>query len=253
MMENSSLKALFLFALDNIFSVIGLNKLNKYKICQFRCSHGYKFYAFLSDSWRFIKHFEPKTTSTIESLVDKESVVVDVGAHIGLHTIHIAKKAKLTIAIEPEYYNYQLLKRNLLVNGLRNVIALPVACSDFDGIGKLSIDERGSGWHTLERTNTTKVQKVNVRKIDTIIKNLKLAKVDLIKIDVEGHERKVIFGMKELLRLGYPKYLIIETRKSETKDVFKPLVYDYGYELKKILDDYSTACNYLLVKKNLKN
>lgn len=98
-------------------------------ILKYRCTHGYEFYARADDYWRFVDHFEPKTIVFMLQKVDENSVIVDVEAHIGIHTIHLAKRAKLVVAIEPEPRNYMLLKRNLKLNKVRNVLALPIALS----------------------------------------------------------------------------------------------------------------------------
>lgn len=121
--------------------------------------------------------------------VDK-NVVVDVGAHIGIHTIHLAKRAKLVIAIEPEPRNYMLLKKNLKLNKLGNVLALPIALSDKNGYAYLSVAS-SSGAHALEPinreiSNVKYVDRIKVKTMtfDSLINYLKLNHVDLVKIDV---------------------------------------------------------------------
>jgi len=156
------------FYVHNIISrVAGLTFLDKV-VLKYRCSHGYEFYARADDYWRFIDHFEPKTTVFMLRRVDENSIVIDVGAHIGIHTIHLAKRAKLVIAVEPEPRNYMLLKKNLKLNKLRNVLALPIALSDKDGYEYLSVAS-SSGDHTLEPINS---EVSNVKFVDKIkVKN----------------------------------------------------------------------------------
>ena len=109
-------------------------------VLKFKCPwHGYEFYAKAMDYWRFIEEFEPRTTYFIHRIIDYDDIVIDVGAHIGFHTIHCAKKCKLVIALEPEPQNFYLLKENIKLNNLNNVIVLPIAASDNDGYAKLYI------------------------------------------------------------------------------------------------------------------
>src|SRR5215213_9379966 len=87
--------------------------------------HDYKYYCRLED-------FNPDREEDIVKLFrPKEGdIVVDVGAHIGKYTIIASKmvgsKGKV-IAIEAHPANYDILKRNIVINKLSNVIALNYA------------------------------------------------------------------------------------------------------------------------------
>lgn len=193
---------------------IAFNLLKKF-LFSFRCSHGYRFVARADDYWRFIGHFEPKTTAFIDSIVKPTDVVVDVGAHIGIHTVHFATRARRVVALEPEPFNYQLLKRNIKLNKLSNVMAIRCATSDFDGSAYLYVAEN-SGSHTLELSRIHKAVrtiKVPCRRLDTLLGHLGVPHVDIVKIDVEGHEHSVLKGMS---KLSPPKVLIVETKKASS-------------------------------------
>ena len=74
---------------------------------------------------------EPTTIDWIRGL-EKDSVVVDVGANIGIYTIPLALfHVKKVIAIEPEIRSYSMLLNNLELNGIpdHKVEALPIAIS----------------------------------------------------------------------------------------------------------------------------
>jgi len=208
-----------IFYVNNIISKVdSLTFLDKV-IFKYRCIHNYEFYARADDYWRFIDHFEPKTTVFMLRRVNENSIIVDVGAHIGIHTIHLAKGAKLVIAIEPEPGNYMLLKKNLKLNKLGNVIALPIALSNKDGYEYLFIAS-SSGRHTLEPINSeiSNIKFVNKIKVktmtfDSLINYLKLDHVDLVKIDVEGSEETVLKGMKNTLQKNPPRIIIIEAER----------------------------------------
>lgn len=63
-------------------------------------------------------------------------VVFDVGAHIGSFALKAARlvgEEGLVVALEPELENYRILKENIELNGLENVVLLPMALSDFQG------------------------------------------------------------------------------------------------------------------------
>jgi FkbM family methyltransferase len=217
---------------------------------KFLCSHGYVFYARVDDYWRFINHFEPKTTKFLARVAKSDDIVIDVGAHIGLHTIHLAKMVKYVYAIEPEPRNLALLKMNLLANNISNTTVVPVILSDYDGYKDLYISRKLSGAHTVEqayvRTHHVNKLRLPSRRLDTLIKMLGIDRVDVVKIDVEGHETKVISGMKNILKNNPPRILVIETKKNgELLEDLKH-AYDYRYVIE--LDDCDSHANYAFLK-----
>ena len=138
-----------------------------------------------------------------------------VGAHIGFHTVHLARNCKFVVALEPEPSNFMLLKRNIKLAGLNNVKVLPIAASNFNGYADLYISSRSSGAHSLEPRNieADAIRKVPVYRLDTLVRRLRLNEVDIIKIDVEGHEDKVVEGMSGMLRRNQPKVLVVEVSR----------------------------------------
>jgi FkbM family methyltransferase len=78
--------------------------------------------------------------------------VIDIGAHVGVLSIALAKKYPfITVyALEPDPLNYASLQQNILRNGVRNVIALPLALSA-DGLPHtLYTSARDSAWATSD-------------------------------------------------------------------------------------------------------
>jgi len=239
------------FYVHSILSrIAGLTVLDKV-IFKYRCSHGYEFYARADDYWRFINHFEPKTTAFIEQVVRDNNVVVDIGAHIGIHTIHFAKKAKFVIAVEPEPQNFSLLKSNIRLNKIRNVLALPIALSDKEGYSTLFI-AASSGSHSINKDHQIQlgvrfIDKVKVRTMtfDSLMRKLGISKVDIVKIDVEGHEDKVLQGMSETLKNNPPRIVIVEM--DEDSFIVNKLK-NYGYCQHIELDSWGTHINYAFIR-----
>ena len=134
--------------------------------------------------------------------IREEDTVIDVGAHVGVFTLKIARKVKrgLVIAIEPHPFNYRLLMNNVEFNKLTNIKALRLALSSFNGVVKLYLSNR-SGTHSLRfRKNSSKYLEVQAKTLDTIIEELNISKVDLIKIDAEGAELEIIRGAKNTVK-----------------------------------------------------
>jgi len=99
-----------------------------------------------------------------------------------------------------------------------------------------------SGAHTLEDSvGCRKRIRVITLKVDTLLKVLRIGKVDVVKIDVEGHEDKVINGMKRLLNYNPPRVLVIETRRDNLS--LRELIIEKGYRVQ-VLDCWNSTCNY---------
>lgn len=78
--------------------------------------------------------------------------VIDVGAHVGVLSITLAKKYPFVTvyALEPDPLNYASLQQNIVRNGVKNVIALPMALS-VDGLPRtLYTSARDSAWATTD-------------------------------------------------------------------------------------------------------
>jgi len=203
---------------------------------------GFKFYARIQDWWRFSTSFEPLTYKFLTSNTESSNIFLDVGAHIGLYTIRLARRVSKVIALEPEPQNYALLYRNIVMHGLNHkVLVLPIAISDKNGYAMLCV-KASSGAHTLEgEVNCKKESRVLSLNIDTLLKLLNINRADVIKIDVEGHESKVINGMHRLLHSRPPRILVIETRRENSE--LREFLARLGYRVL-MLDCWDSTCNY---------
>ncbi len=204
---------------------------------------GFRYYAEVQDWWRFAKPFEPLTHKFLVKNAEDNDVFLDVGAHIGIYTVRLARRVAKVIALEPEPRNFNFLLKNIANNGIDNKVdAMPIAASDRDGYAYLCIT-KSSGAHSLEDLGTCaeKVKVVTLR-IDTLLRILNMDGVDIVKIDVEGHEDKVLNGMSNLLICNPPRILVVEITRKNT-DLLEFLA-ERGY--KNILLDCwgSSVCNY---------
>jgi FkbM family methyltransferase len=172
----------------------------------------------------------------------QEGLAIDIGANGGMHTVPLARALKNrgeVISIEPEPKNFSILKKNILLNKLKNVIPLNLACSDSEGESTFYLDRSGDGGHSLIKETPIKKSgeiKVKTDRLDNIIKILNIKRVDLIKIDVEGAESLVLKGAKKTLRKFHPKIIFEawdEDYLNKSRKVLEPL----GYKIKKVSDE----------------
>ncbi len=146
----------------------------------------------------------------IKSLCTQDSWVVDVGANIGVHTVGIAPYVNRVIALEPDGDNFDVLVKNCSMCACNNVTTTRLALSDQMGDTGTAFD--------YGKTTLTSGTDVKTAPLDM----LGLPRVDFVKIDVEGMELQVLYGMRGTLADKKPHLLI------EMQDPTKySRIYDY--------------------------
>lgn len=146
--------------------------------------------------------FEKNAIAQCANFIRPDGVVIDIGANIGVHTVHFAACARLgsVICFEPARSTFTYLLRN--VGHLSNVIPLNVALSDSTGLQPFFVaaDNAYSGLKDTNRKVTSHQELVACLKGDDILlEMLRNRRVDLVKIDVEGLETEVLTGMREFI------------------------------------------------------
>jgi FkbM family methyltransferase len=145
--------------------------------------------------------YEPETTDLLLRLIKPGSVVYDIGANVGVHTLLASRLAGNTgrvVAFEPLPRNLVFLREHARLNRLANVEIVGAAVSD--DVGEHQFDAHDSpsmgrlGWGSL---------KVKVVSLDGFGGD-----PDVIKIDVEGAEAEVLRGAHDLLRRCRPALLV---------------------------------------------
>ena len=144
--------------------------------------------------------------------------LLNVGANLGMTCIAAIKLGyfKRAIAFEPEPNNYRLLCHNVRQNGLQDQIAcFQFALSSAEREMEMELSEDNSGDHRLrssanpgffreERRRTIKVQ---VRTLDSVLASdarLQAESVDLVWVDIQGHEGHFFQGAHGFLGRGLP-------------------------------------------------
>jgi FkbM family methyltransferase len=155
---------------------------------------------------------EPLTTKLLNDVVKDTFVCVDIGANLGYYSVLEGKRAKkgFLIAIEPFDQSAKALKMNLIRNGISNSRVFQIAISDHDGEGYLLVGERSNLNHlVLEKPDEDiKAQIVLVRKLDSIIQEMNLPRVDLLRMDVEGSEGRIYSGGRMTISRFHPLILM---------------------------------------------
>ncbi|WP_375558727.1 FkbM family methyltransferase [Bernardetia sp. OM2101] len=150
--------------------------------------------------------YETELARLIQSQVKVGNVCLDIGANVGIQSLRMAQETKQTgkvIAFEPVSYLRERLEKNIALNKASQIEVLPYALSDFSGTSTMNINPEDSnqGTASLSDNGNTEIQ---VRKGDDLLKEMKIERLDFIKIDVEGFEYQVLIGLKESIKRFRP-------------------------------------------------
>jgi len=146
--------------------------------------------------------YERGTTELVKKEIKERDTILDIGANIGYYTLLFAKMAGpdgKVIAFEPEPKNFDLLSKNVTINGYSNVTLVQKAVSNETGEIDLCIFEDNPKAHRIFNPQHNRPSiKVDVVKLDDYFSN-KEEKIDFIKLDVEGAELLALKGMSGLI------------------------------------------------------
>ena len=133
--------------------------------------------------------------------LSKASTALDIGANIGNHTVWFAGHFDRVVAFEPNPMVAALLRINTMALG-EAVEVVEVGLSDISGQAEFMIDGDHLGCsHISDKPADIQVA---VERLDAFADPLDLHGVGFVKIDVEGHEEKVIAGAADLLLKAKP-------------------------------------------------
>jgi FkbM family methyltransferase len=155
--------------------------------------------------------YEPEVWHHIMANIKLGDKVVDVGAYIGLYAIAIGKRVGTegkVLAFEPDPVNFQNFKQHINLNQIDLIVEpINMAVGEKESIVhfKSGCDSQSSIQETLSSGNIS----VNCVSLD---KYFKQSKLDILKIDVEGYEEKVLKGATNLLQDSQrsPRLIYIE-------------------------------------------
>lgn len=158
--------------------------------------------------------WEGSTTMFLLKQLKPGNVFVDVGANIGYYTCLAASKVGsegVVVAFEPEPITYKILKLNVNLNRLSNVLCEPYAVDLRDDTSLLYINPAETGGHSLiPKVSGMRAVVVNTISLGSYFSRQKLPLPDFVKIDVEGAELRVLLGMGKILEKVVNTKIIIE-------------------------------------------
>ena len=165
--------------------------------------------------------YERFETDLVKQEIKKGDVVIDIGANIGYYTLIFAKLVGDTgkvFAFEPDPTNFELLRKNIEVNGYKNVTLEQKALSDKKGKIMLILSKENTGGHHISKQPTKNAIQVDTITADDYFKNFEY-KIDFIKMDVEGAESIVLSGMTNILKNNTDLKMMVEYNPDAIKNM----------------------------------
>ena len=174
------------------------------------------------------KFYKQKKLQELDEFLPHNAVIIDVGANIGNETLYwmlqSPKRAKFIYACEALEMPYNILKKNIEINGLKKVAALNF------GIGNKDTRARIEKFKMKNYAKTKLVEDANgeykIKRIDDL--RLK-QKVDVIKVSMPGMEFEALDGAENLIDRDRPVVFVKmeEASKAKVDDLMK----DFAYKL----------------------
>ena len=182
-------------------------------------------------AWYAIKKIQGSLEDEIEYVkkrIAPNKCMIDIGANIGIYAYAFRKHCSVIHAFEPQPGCVNVL----MALGSDRIRVHPVALSDVAGMLDLHIPvQRGCRLDGLASFRPLQGEVVVERVKVDVLDSYRFVGVALLKIDVEGHEMKVLKGARETIRREHPLILIeIEQRHLEAPmaELFEAIVKE-GY------------------------
>lgn len=173
--------------------------------------------------------YEQEILEDLDKYLTQESVVLDIGANIGNHSVYWGKvtNVKKVFSFEPTDVIFKILEKNIEINNLTEKITIyniglgnkntngKIASFNIGNVGATGIKEDISG-------------DITIKKLDDI-EEIKSERIDFVKIDVEGFEKNILDGAIETITKNRPIVFIESLPWDNNLDFVKNYFSELGY------------------------
>jgi FkbM family methyltransferase len=178
--------------------------------------------------------------------MQKDRVVMDVGANIGCTVQYFRDFSKKIYAIEPSPEHYEALVKNKEFNGWDNVETFNVAIADKDGEMMLNQNPSNRTCHSLTLDYKQGGTMVKTVAFDTFFEQNKIEKIDFCKFDVEGMEKIILPSLSFEKIHKKINSIMVEFHLPDWKDLVKLMIEKYGFDARR----YNSSAIVVLFVKN---
>lgn len=167
------------------------------------------------------KQWSPTILKLLKSRMKQKGHFVNVGAHIGTITLPMSTISSRVTAFEPFPKTFDHLKKNLEINNLSNVDIHNIALGNkhenvfFMDDNNDRLKNNNGGMHVFTSNDLiTGERSASIAKLENLgifsvpLDSIKLDKIDLMLVDIEGMEDKFLIGAEQTLKKDLPDLLI---------------------------------------------
>ncbi len=194
--------------------------------------------------------YEPHVAAVVRRELGRGDTFLDVGANIGYFTMlaaHLVGAEGRVLALEPLDKNLQLIYASLDANRFSHVQVLPVGASDAPRVISMVTDpDTSNALVKRDATHAHGMTFASVRTLDWATAGLD--RIDLMKIDIEGHELFAWRGARDMLARCRPRVVSefhpLATRENSGADPIEYLhaLFEYGRSVQVIGTADDSAC-----------
>jgi FkbM family methyltransferase len=176
--------------------------------------------------------FEKEETDYLTKTLKKGDFFVDIGTNIGLFSLIASKivgDKGAVLSFEPAPLTFSRLNENIKLNNIKNIETRNIGLSDKKGELTFYVSNNGyDAWNSFAPSQDKKLEssiQVSVSTLDAELKDVDKSKIKLVKIDVEGWEKFVLYGGKDFL-VNYNPIVMVEFTEENT--------FNAGYQVHEI-------------------
>lgn len=155
---------------------------------------------------------EFEATKVLKQIIKPGNVIFELGANIGYYSLLesglVGELGKI-YAVEPEINNFNLLKRNIELNKIKNIEIFNLAISDKSGEFPFYISEN-SNLHSMVKPRQGNYRTIIIKALTVDYFLRDKGKIDFLRMDIEGYEYQALIGMKKTLESNQNLKLFIE-------------------------------------------
>jgi len=161
---------------------------------------------------------------SIKNFLKEDSVVLDLGANIGVFSVYCANvcKSGRIYSFEPVSFVFDILSKN--TKNYKNCFCFKLGVGSKNEEKIIKIRSWNPGYSTIDPENIERKEesfdveeKIKIVKLDDWIKENNISKIDFIKIDIEGYELEVLKGAVETIK-NFKPILGISIHHPKLKD-----------------------------------
>lgn len=187
------------------------------------CNHKDSYDSFLIDQ---LDKYLPEgtygyTNSEIDVTIKKNDIVIDAGAWIGDFSAYASKKGAKVFAFEPCSETVKYLKKTQELNP--NIHIIEKGLGDKQGVGFLLNNSSNSGANKIIEENPY-AERIGIISLDEFVTENNIEKIDFIKADIEGYERYMLTGAKNVLKNFCPKLAICTYHLPDDPEVLAKII-----------------------------